>query len=214
MVLLAPAAAAAAPSASADRSCYFATVARRGEDLTDTIRLSGTGFAPAQPVRVTAGPETLPFRPGSATVTGLDGSLAVAVRSPRLRRGEARPTLVVSAGGAAAEVPVAVTDFAAEIAPRGARSSPRRRATVRLYGWLGVRSVYLHFVPPKARRALRTVRVAAPAGACGSARRTFRHLWPFRPRRSGAWRLQFDNARRYSPGNRYRVVYRSLVRLF
>ncbi len=83
--------------------------------------------------------------------------------------------------------------------------------TIHLNGWGRGQTVYLHFVPPRSRRAVRTVRVGRTAGGCGHATLRLAHFWPFVPRKAGAWRLQFDVKRAYDPANRLAVTYQSLI---
>jgi hypothetical protein len=84
---------------------------------------------------------------------------------------------------------------------------------ITLYGWGRARTVYLHFVPPRSRRAKRTIRIARTEGMCGHATRRLRHFWPFLPRTSGTWRLQFDTRATYSPKASLAIPYLSVISL-
>lgn len=214
---LAPAAAAAAPTLALDRSCFFATATTASPQLTDTVHVTGAGFPKGRKVTVTVRGVALAFAPGSATRTGPDGALDVSVASPHVAGGVHRRTLVVTVRRATASVPLYVTDFGAFVHPSakpGAKGlSPRRKVTIDLLGWGVGHTLYMHFVPPGAKKARKTVRLGTAGGHCGELTVHRRHFWPFSPKRAGAWHVQFDMRRHYAPTTQPSVVEQSVIAL-
>ncbi len=130
----------------------------------------------------------------SATVPG--GPLPAGVA-------EAMGELTVADAAASATQRFRVTRFGASYAPRAA--SPRSLVRFSAFGFGPGRAVYVHYLAADGTAA-KTIRLGPTRGVCGTIRRTApRRLFPFRPR-PGAWRLQFDTARRFDPNAVPRLV--------
>jgi hypothetical protein len=209
------ASAAAAPRIALDRTCYYATSKERG--LRDTISVSGTGFEPNAPLSFAADETRLKWLRGPRRTDAQGAFTATRLASPPVSHGEKVFFVNASAADQTAGHVATVTDFAANIfptaAPGGRGLDPRRRVRISLAGWGAGKTIYLHFVPPRSRKAKSTVRVGRTGGDCGVATKRLRHFWPFRPRQPGTWRLQFDTKRRYSIKTRVAIPYLSVVTL-
>ncbi len=192
-LLAAPAAASADPSIAVDRPCYASPAQR-----ADTVRLTGSGFAPNSPYTVTLDGQPLGGATGTTDAAGnLAGSFAPPAPPVGVR--EAAHVLAVQQGDVAASTPFSVARLLAAFTPAaGDPSRLRVRFEVVGFGLSGATAppVYLHYVRPDGR-PLWTVKLGTASGPCGSltADRP-RRLFPFAAR-GGSWRLQFDTARTY-----------------
>ena len=78
-----------------------------------------------------------------------------------------------------------------------ARARTGARVRFRGRGFTAPGAVYAHYIYKGI--SYKSVRIAKPAGACGSFSRKVRQF-PFRGRpKVGTWIIQFDQQRRYSP---------------
>jgi hypothetical protein len=215
LALTSAASAAAAPRIALDRSCYYGTT--KDGSLRDTISVSGTGFEPNAPLSFDADEMPLKVLGGPRRTDARGSFTATRLASPPVSRGEKVYFVNATAGDLTAGHVATITDFAADIFPTakpgGRGLDPRRRVRISLAGWGAGKTIYLHFVPPRSRKAKSTVRIGRTGGDCGVATRRLRHFWPFRPRTPGTWRLQFDTKRRYSVKTRVAIPYLSVVTL-
>jgi hypothetical protein len=215
LALVPAASAAAAPKIALDRSCYYATSKERG--LRDTITVSGAGFEPNAPLSFAADETDLKWLRGPRRTDAQGRFTSTSLATPNLTHGEKVFFVNATAGDQTAGHVATVTDFSADIFPTakpGAKGlDPRRRVRILLAGWGAGKTIYLHFVPPHSKKAKSTVRVGRTGGDCGVATKRLRHFWPFRPRKPGTWRLQFDAKRSYSVKTRVAIPYLSVVTL-
>jgi hypothetical protein len=197
------AAAVAAPPASAasialDRSCYLAR--QPGLPLGQRVTVSGSGFAPNAPLRLTLG-----ARPLSGTVvSGPAGTFAAGFNAPAIARFQETRTLAVGDGATTATAAVRLSRLAADFLP--ATGNPLTlRVRFYLYGFgpvlralrRGVRQpVYMHVFRPNGRRRA-VFFVGFTSGPCGYLRTGRRPILPFTPE-DGRWRYVFTTHRRYS----------------
>jgi len=200
-LLLAGPPAAQAADVAASRPCYVYDGAQR------PLVIGATGFAPNHTVDFRAG-----TRPLAQGFTDNRGRVLHTFTVGELYRGHLsqRVTVSVSDGATFASTSFGIERFDAVIAPSS--GSPARRVRVSLFGW-GSSTLYLHYVPPHAHRAVRTVRLGRTHGVsdgCGHLVVRLPHLYPFRPR-AGTWTLQFDTRRGYSSRSVPRIGYRSRV---
>jgi hypothetical protein len=172
-----------AATLSVDRPCY---------PVGTAMVVSGGGFTPGAPVRLSysnAGPA-----PVNATADGA-GNFAQAIPAPAISRSEQTITVGATDGANTGSAPARVTKTELTVRP-SRRVSPTRRVLYRVRGFPGLRRVYMHYVYRKRRRA--TVRLTRPRGRCGVFSRRMRML-PVRRLRFGRWTIQVDASRRYSP---------------
>lgn len=202
--LTAPHGAAAAPSASLDLSCYTPGM---------TQAITGSGFTPSGPVRLTlvvlGTGEEFTFE----TTADATGALAVQMRTPNFDAGRSNAALVTedvtlqSQGAAPAQfahvLGLTVSQWGIDVArwgPSGpARAKPGRRTAVFAYGWVGTATstLYAHYL--KGSRLAKTVTVGRLTGACGDLSTRMREF-PFKAR-AGSYKVQFDTTRAYPNGD-------------
>jgi len=158
---------------------------------TEPVSVSAAGFAPAAAVevRIDGATQTVATADMSGRVTG-------ALAAPHQARGQRWFTIeLIERGDPANAVRLRsrVTALSVSVRPRSARPDARVRWSGR--GFVDGGPVRAHYV--KHGTARRTVRLARPRGACGrfSVRR---RQFPFRPS-VGAWTVQVDQSRRFSP---------------
>jgi hypothetical protein len=211
--LVAPAAAAAAPSIQVDRPCYADPSLRE-----DRVKLSGKGFTPEATYQVTLDGKELPGGTGTVGATGeLNGSFAAPQLAATLREHvydvgvkELPPTdPAASTDPAAAPLLSAVTQFGVSRLTVGFRPATGNPRTLRVTYWLNgfslqgrvTPTVYLHWIRPDGHLE-RTNRLGTALGPCGAIGASARQrLFPFVPQR-GRWRLQFDTSRAFRKGRR------------
>jgi hypothetical protein len=188
--MIAPAATAA--QVRVDRACV---------PPRDPVAVSGAGFTPGVAFAVSV--DGLPLGGGTVDDAGLvgasfpapsaTGAHVVVARDLQGNQGRARLRVARAAG---------------RVTPLGAGA---RRARFAVEGFGPARPrVYLHWVTPGGRVRGPAV-LGRAAGACGALRVTRRLLPDARPAR-GAWRLQLDTRRSYSPRSTPRVVQNLRVR--
>ena len=197
LAALMPATASAAPTLAPLKACYVSVGLDETtqQSITENVVLQGAGFTPNSLVDVSVD--------GVVTVSGAQidaaGNLpAGTIKAPLVSPGEppeknflvtvteqANPAQTVSATTRVAELKVGVQ-------PRQARPSSRITFTGR--GFTDKRPVYLHYV--KGTRHKRTVKLADPAGPCGTFK-VRRRQFPFNPS-TGKWIVQVDQQKRYS----------------
>jgi hypothetical protein len=143
---------------------------------------------------------------GTANATG-DASGTFA--SPSVHHAERQAVVSVSDGTATASKTIDLTDFDAGVTPAG--GSTRRAVHVSLWGWVG-KTVFLHYLAPRSKKAARTVRIARTTGTCGHAQARIPHLFPAGTKK-GNWKLVFDSKRRLGkPTDPLRIDYTIAVR--
>ena len=183
-----------------DRGC-FADPA----DRADTVRLTGTGFAPNAAYQVTLDGQPLAGGSGRTDAAGaLAGSFVapgVAAASRIARQHTFR--LGVEERANAPETTFTVSRLYASFRPAtGTLRTLKVRFSVYGFGLEGEAAppVYLHYVRPDGRLE-RTVRLGTATGPCGFLRTKLRRLFGFAARR-GTWRLQLDTRRSYTRGTK------------
>lgn len=189
--------ASAAPTLQADASCYVP-----GE----VIRFTGGGYTPRGEVRLEA---TTRSESGSYTATAryptsVDGAGGIDERfeAPALTdeddlRGEAVFTAGDVArieGNAPPEDTFATTTIqlsAFEVVLQAPRIAPRRRWTLRAYGFIGSRRLWAHYVHRGKRRA--RVALGAVRGPCGELTKRMRQF-PQADVAPGAWDIYVSDS--------------------
>jgi len=197
VLLLAPAApAAAAPVLEPLKACYQSL----GQEprQRETVDLRAHGFTPLATVDVLVD--------GQPALTGgtVDafGDIRASVNVPYQADGERTFHVALVERGVPANTVTAmamVSDLTVALRPKEARSSSRVRFRGR--GFTAPSSIYGHYLlvrPDGTRRLRRTVRLARPAGPCGTFEVRRRQIPLHRPR-TGLWVLQVDQQRDYAP---------------
>jgi hypothetical protein len=199
LALGAAGAASAATVAIAPRACAYS-----GQH----VLVGGSGYPPGVPFSATVNGALL-----ASGTTNVQGIAEAETTAPALDRTERGYTVSIAAGGVSASTDWSVTSFDAAYLPSS--GSPRRRVRFVWHGLGARRTVYLHYVPPGSRRALRTIRLGKGRGLCGKGSVRVRHLYPYSIRlRSGRWRLQLDRKRRYSRATRPYIAIFSRISVF
>ena len=188
--------AAAAPVLEPLKPCYQSL----GEDLRqrETIELRAHDFTPLGTVDV--------LIDGKPALTGgtVDafGAIKASVSVPYQADGERTFSVTLTERENPANTVTAtamVSDLTVALRPKEARSSSRVRFRGR--GFTGPSAVYGHYLqvrPDGTRRLRRTVRLARPAGTCGTFEVRRRQI-PLQRPRTGLWVLQVDQQRDYAP---------------
>ena len=214
-VLGAPAAA-AAPTLSADQSCYAVD--------RDVTTFTGRGFTPNGAVAIALS------RPGGdpgtlAATADATGGFVVRVKVPSLdwfglRDWEsmalpatATDTALAAANpalgpaGFTATATATYTDWGVRVPAWAAGTGhPRSMMTVTALGWRSEgTTMYAHYT--RGGKLVKTVRVGALTRPCGNITRHMREF-PFRPVAPGIWRVQFDASLEYRVAGEYYTVYR------
>jgi hypothetical protein len=193
----------AAPPASAasialDRGCYLAR--QPGLPLGQRVVVSGSGFAPNAPLRLTLGGRPL----GGTVVSGPAGTFAAGFSAPAITGFRETRTLVVGDGATTAAAPLRLSRLAADFLPAtGNPLTLRVRFYVYGFGPLlaalrrSVRQpVYMHVFRPNGRRRA-VFFMGFTTAPCGYLRTGRRPILPFTPE-DGRWRYAFTTHRRYS----------------
>jgi hypothetical protein len=128
--------------------------------------------------------------------------------APVLHQATKRSTVSVTDGTTTDQQTIDLTDFDAAITP--STGSARRAVKIALFGWVG-RTVFLHYLPPGAKKPSRTVRITRTSGRCGHGTARLAHLFPTGAKR-GAWRLVFDTTRKYHASTKLRIEYDTTLR--
>jgi hypothetical protein len=179
---------AAAAALRTDRGCYT---------RNQTVWVTGSGFTPS--VRH---PVTLDGRPfGGLTADALgrvDGYFAAP--RPLTARTSRR---VVRLGMTDGADPATTAAVAFRVVHTDVSITPKQvtpgLVNYSALGFTSGRDLYIHYV--RRGRYQRTVKLGRLSGACHTLR-TRAAMFPFRPVRSGVWRLIFNTRRRYSPDYR------------
>jgi hypothetical protein len=195
----------AAPVISAADRCLRPGQTSTGGLVAPALTVFGEGFTPGGPVLLLRDARALDgtsdtegaFR-ASVSIMDLADSGVPAVR-----------TVTVSAEDLGAAVPgtvsnalrVRVAPLAFSVTP--VRARPSTRVLWRFSGFTPGRTIHAHYV--HAGRVRVSVPMAAAGGPCGTAR-VRRAQFPMPRPAAGAWRVQFDNSKRYSPRARPRIV--------
>jgi hypothetical protein len=181
--LAAPAAASAAQIA-VDRPCYAEQ---------QPMGISGTGFTPGAPVRLTFSDG----RPaGQATADGA-GNLVAGAVAPKISRSQATGavTAVDQANPAnLATIPVQVSKLKVTTSPTRAR--PHAKVTYSARGFTTGQTLYGHYLFGGKRR--KDVRIGGLTAPCGTLKRRM-SLLPVKRELFGTWTVQFDTSPTYSP---------------
>jgi hypothetical protein len=199
IVLLAPAAARAAVKLAVPTGCVYASTT----DTQQTIPYNLAGLVPGAHFTVSLD--------GKAVANGTapaNGQASGNFPAPVVTHAERQATVSVTDGQTTDQQTIDLTDFDAVITP--STGSTRRRVKVRLFGWVG-KTVFLHYLPPHAKKPSRTVRIAKTRGRCGHATAHLKHLFPANARR-GKWRLIFDTSRAYRTNTKLRIRYDTTIR--
>jgi hypothetical protein len=191
----AAAAAAAAPDIEPLAPCYVAAQPNQ----TQPVEIHAHGFMPNALVDVYVNGVLEAPGPGIAQPQAdANGDVTGMVPAPYYADDHVHPftvQLVAPATGNSASASSLVTLPVVGQSPRQARTGARVRFHGR--GFTAPGSVYAHYVYNGVSH--KTVRLAAPTGACGAFSRRIRQF-PFRSRpKVGLWTIQFDQQRRYSP---------------
>jgi hypothetical protein len=216
-----PAAAAAAPTLTADRACYTP-----GQPIV----LTGAGYTPAGPIRFLAafaavaggdaGASAVPI--GTPVAADAAGGLSARIAAPDLSSDDdIREALTITANDQArqaAQPPLPPAEAVATVQVRlsawavgvrawaGGRGDPRASSDFVGIGWEPFRRIWAHYVFAGTR--VRSVRIGAVSGACGDLAKRIRQF-PFRPVRAGSWTVYFSPDQEFDRGGawiRYRVV--------
>jgi hypothetical protein len=177
------------------KRCYV--VAQQNQQ--EPVKIVGSGFSKRSTVDVYVD-ETIV----TSTTASYDGTVSGNVLAPLIDVGQRPFTVRLAEQGDPVNTVSAtslVTRFSVEQSPKAAKTDQHVRFSGR--GFTGPGPIYGHYV--FAGRSRRTVKIAVPTGDCG----TFsvrRKQFPFAKRpRVGAWTIQFDQARLYSPVTPARV---------
>jgi hypothetical protein len=192
---LAPAAVAAAqPNIEPLAPCYVAAQ----PDQTQPVAITAHGFMPYAPVNVYVnGALEAPGPSIPQPQADANGDVTGSVPAPYFPFGVHPFTVSVSdaRNGDGATASSFVTLLAVRQVPQQARTGARVRFKGR--GFTAPGFVYAHYVYKGVSH--KTVRLAAPRGACGAFSRKIRQF-PFRARpKVGLWTIQFDQQPHYSP---------------
>ena len=184
--------AAAAPAGAA-------TIAVNGTCFldSDTITVSGSGFAPGASVNYAFNGVTQ-----AAGTADAAGNVAQQVPAPVLPIDSVVSTYNLTATDQSnlanvGSAQVTVTKLTASLSPQKAR--PRRKIKFNVRGMPPAVTVFLHYVFHGRSRA--TITLGRPNAPCGTMTKR-RRFFPFDHPSVGIWTFQFDNKRRYSPGSR------------
>jgi hypothetical protein len=192
--LAAPAAANAAVKIAVPTGCVYASTA----DTAQSVPYNLAGM--------TAGAHYVVSLDGKAVANGTadaGGRASGDFPAPILHHTAKQAAVSVTDGTTTDTQTIDLTDFDAAITP--STGSARRAIRIALFGWVG-KTVFLHYLPPGAKKPSRTVRVARTTGRCGHGRARLAHLFPTAAKR-GAWRLVFDTTRAYHASTRLRIEY-------
>jgi hypothetical protein len=197
-VFAAPAAANAAVKIAVPTGCVYSSTA----DTAQTVPYNLAGMA--------AGAHYVVSLDGQQVATGTAdaGGLASGdFPSPILRHATKQATVSVTDGLTTDQQTIDLTDFDAAITP--STGSARRAVKVALYGWVG-KTVFLHYLPPGAKKPSQTIRIKRTSGRCGHGTARIPHLFPTGAKR-GAWRLVFDTTRTYHANTKLRIEYDTTI---
>ena len=187
-LLLAAAPAAAVPALTPLKPCYVSAYSEE-QWSSEPISLTGSGFTPGASVDL-----SLDGNAAGRTTATSDGSLVAAMNAPFQRTGERDFSVTATeAGQAPVTVASRVTALTVRVSPRRAKATQIVTFTGRGFTAPGV-PVYLHYALRGEHR--RTVKLAQPAGPCG----TFtvrRRQFPMRRPASGTWTLRIEQDPRY-----------------
>ena len=195
---LGPAAATAAAQpviAPLAQPCYVAAQPSQ----TQPVTISASGFAPYAVIDVYVDNVLQVPAPGTAQPQA-DGAgyVAGSVPAPYIPFGVHRFTLRLEERANpmdTASTTGRVTALSVEQVPAQARTRARVRFKGR--GFIGLDPVYAHYVYKG--HSHKTVRLAAPHGACGSFSRKMRQFPVRHSPKVGTWTIQFDQQRRFTP---------------
>jgi hypothetical protein len=205
MAAILVATASAAPVISATDRCLRPGQTATGQLVAPALTVFGEGFTPGGPVRLLRDAQALD---GTADAAGAFRA-SVSIRDLADSGVPAVSTVTVSAEDLGAAVPgtvsnalrVRVAPLAFSVTP--VRAKPSTRVLWRFSGFTPGRTIHAHYV--HAGRVRASVPMA-PAGApCGTAQ-VRRTQFPMPRPAVGAWQVQFDNSKRYSPRSRPRIV--------
>ena len=196
LVLVIPAAPAAAAEIDALKRCYVS--AGEQEPRRETIAVRGRGFTANSEIDIAI--DGVVQASGRADAVG---EFQADLKAPYQAEGERPFGIVVAERGNPANVATAtssVTALTVNLRPQRAR--PGRRVRFRGRGFTGEGAVYAHYL--YGGRVRRTVRIARPQGDCGTFTVRRRQI-PVRRPRTGDWTLQVDQRRDYSdaPGTNW-----------
>lgn len=189
-LLLVPAQAHAAPSLAPVKPCYVSVGVdeETGNTISETVDLAGTGFTPGAEVGLMVDGNVA----GRAVADG-GGAIRAAVQAPLQEKGERDFTVTATDPSQGSVVlTTKVTALSVRVTPTKAR--PTQRVTITGRGFTLGRSVYAHYT--RAGKDRKTVRLARPAGPCGTFK-TRRRQFPMRRPATGLWILRIDQAKRY-----------------
>jgi hypothetical protein len=190
-----PAAAGATGALTVEDACV-----RTGE-VPQPLRVSGSGFAPDQPVTVLADGQAI-----GATVADATGAFTASYPPPPLASpGRRQERFELTAGDAlgtvAPPVTVRVTRGAVSL-PERAR--PTARVAYRAYGFRPGETVYLHV--RRRGRTLGTFRIGEAEGPCGNAARRMRYMPLARFSSGRTYDYYFQQARKFDSAQEYLLL--------
>lgn len=187
-LLTAAAPAAAEPVLAPLKPCYVSAESEE-QWSSEPISLTGTGFTPGATVDL-----QLDGNAAGRTTAGSDGSLVYALNAPFQRRGEREFTITATeAGQAPATATSRVTALLVRVRPKNAKPTQRVTFTGRGFTEPGA-SVFLHYVLRDRKR--KTVRLAEPAGPCGTFK-VRRRQFPMRRPSTGMWTFRIEQDARF-----------------
>jgi hypothetical protein len=191
----------AAPTITLSRACYVQSTIAEGV----TIEVTGSGFTPGELVfaQIPAPGGLLAFT--EATVSAQGTLLA---QLPKVIPNGIEPTIEhermqikgVLSGTILAEAPFELTNLGVALHP--AAASPNKKVTFEFAGFTPGRPIYGHFL--HRGHVTLTHRFGTAKGPCGTLR-TRAKVYPGRSRFTG-YRVQYDDAKRYSPSASPKVI--------
>ena len=187
-LLALPSPAAAVPVLAPLKPCYVSAVTEE-QWSSEPISITGSGFTPGAAVDL-----QLDGNAAGRTTAAGDGTIVAALNAPYQRTGERDFTLTAAeAGQPAVTLTSRVTALTVTVRPRNARAGQRVTFTGRGFTAPDV-PVYLHYALRGKNR--RTVKLATPAGPCGTFR-VRRRQFPMRRPAIGLWTFRFEQDARF-----------------
>lgn len=199
ILLALPAPALAEPVLTPLKPCYVSAFSQE-QWSSEPISLTGTGFTPGAAVDL-----LLDGNAAGRTTAGSDGSIVGALNAPFQRTGEREFTVSASEAG---RPPVSLTSrvsaLMVTVSPKRAKSTHRVTFTGRGFTDPTL-PVYMHYTLRGRHR--KTVKLARPAGPCGTFK-VRRRQFPMRRPAVGRWTLRIEQEKRFraQPVKPYAVV--------
>lgn len=190
-LLLGASPAAAAPTLAPLKACYVSVGVddQTGNTISETVDVTGTGFTPNSEVALAVDGNT-----AGRAVADSAGAIKAAVQTPLQEKGE-RDFAVTATDNVHGTVlsTTRVTALNVTVSPR--RAKPTQRVTIAGRGFTAPgKAVYAHYT--RRGKDRRTVKLARPAGACGTFRMR-RRQFPLRRPATGLWILRIDQEKKF-----------------